>query len=99
MLQAPAVITMTIAATRMHRSLVDFTPGSSDVCVILHISSPAHYSQWRFSMRDNKQINDPEFPRAKQAHATTIPPNAMRVAVRTVFEQYRDLTPQMMDDQ
>jgi len=45
MLQAPAVVTMTIAAARMHRSLVDFTPGSSDVCAILHIFPPAHYSQ------------------------------------------------------
>jgi len=30
MFQPPSVVTMTIAATRMHRSLVDFTYGSSD---------------------------------------------------------------------
>ena len=33
--QTPIIVTMTIAATRMHRSLVDFA--TSNVCVILHI--------------------------------------------------------------
>jgi len=31
MFQAPALITMAIAGTRMHRSLVDFSSGSSEV--------------------------------------------------------------------
>jgi len=87
-MQAPAVVTMTIAATRMHRSLVDFAPGSSDVCVILHTFPPAHDGQRRFSVRENIQTSVPEFARAKQTHSTTIPPNPMGVAVRTVFEQY-----------
>ena len=33
--QIPTVVTMTIAATRMHRSLVDFA--TSDVCAIPHM--------------------------------------------------------------
>ena len=45
MLQAPAVVTMTIAATRMHRSLVDFAPRSSDGCAILHIFTATYYGQ------------------------------------------------------
>jgi len=34
-LRIPAVVTMVIAATRMHRSLVDFA--TPDMCAILHI--------------------------------------------------------------
>ena len=33
-LRIPAVVTMTIAATRMHRSLVDFS--NPNVCALLH---------------------------------------------------------------
>jgi len=34
--QIPTIVTMTIAATRMHRSLVDFA--TFGACVILHVS-------------------------------------------------------------
>ena len=46
-LRIPAVVTMTIAATRMHRSLVDFS--NPDVCAILHFFfGPAHHDQMSF---------------------------------------------------
>jgi hypothetical protein len=39
MFETPAVIIMTIAATRMHRSLVNFASVSSDVYDALHFLS------------------------------------------------------------
>jgi hypothetical protein len=39
--QLPAVLTMAVAATRMHRSLVNFTHRPSDACVIFHRFHPS----------------------------------------------------------
>jgi len=36
LLQVPGVVTMTVAATRMYRSLVDFAHDSSNACAINH---------------------------------------------------------------
>jgi hypothetical protein len=95
MFQVPAVVTMTIAATRMHRSLVDFTCESSDGCAILHLYFfPAHYGRCRFSVEDNSQTSGLKFSKSKQTHARPVPPNPMKITVHTIFEQ--DLT-QMSD--
>lgn len=40
MFQLPSVITMSIAATRIHRSLTDFVSSTTDMYVILLISAP-----------------------------------------------------------
>lgn len=39
MFETPGVIVMTIAATQMHRSLVNFASGSPDVYDTLHLLS------------------------------------------------------------
>ena len=49
-------------------------------------------------MRYSVRKSDPEFPRAKQTHDITIPPNPIGVAVHAVFEQHLDLTSPMKDD-
>ena len=92
--QVPAVVTMTIAATRMHRSLVCFNSGSSDTCAILHFF-PAQCDRC-LSRPKNVQISGLKFARNKQTHATTAPPNPLEMAVCSVFEQH--LTPQVIDN-
>lgn len=89
------MVTMTIAATRMHRSLVVFTCGSPDRCAILHLYCfPAQYGRCRFSVEEISQTSGLKFSKSKQTHARPIPPNPMEIAVHTLFEQ--DLT-QMSD--
>jgi len=83
----PTVVTMTIAATRMHRSLVVFaTP--DDVCVYsLHILCPAHHDQRRFSTHKNFQISGLKFAKTKQTRATPIPLNPMVTSACNVLQQ------------
>lgn len=94
MLQAPAVVTMTIAATRMYRSLVDFNSGSFDVCVIFQllfislIRSTIDHDRCHFSVQENLQVNGPRSMRTQHTHPTPTSLNPMKISVRTVFEQH-----------
>ena len=94
MFQGPAVVTMTIAATRMYRSLVDFTSGPLDVCVILQllflspVSVTNHHDRCHFSVQENPQINGLRSMRIEQTHPTPIALNPMKVSVPPVFEQH-----------
>jgi hypothetical protein len=46
--EVPSLVVMTIAATRMHRSLVDFASGSTEVYDILHFLSYFHAQCGRY---------------------------------------------------
>jgi hypothetical protein len=87
MFQAPAVITMTIAATRMHRSLTDYT-SSPDMCAIHHFALLTLIMDY-FSMRMNSPASGLNFATPKQPHATQTPLSPMEITVCTVFEQHR----------
>ena len=88
MLQIPAVVAMSIAATRMHRSLVDFTCGPSDGCVILHfIPSPAHNGHCQCSVHEKFQTSDLKFAKPKPPHARPIPIDPLETTVDTVSEK------------
>jgi len=73
MFQVPAVVTMGIAATRMHRSLVCFASESSDN---------------RHKNVQPSGLKCLRLARNKQAHSTAIPTNPMEVAVCSVIEQH-----------
>jgi hypothetical protein len=87
---------MTIAATRMHRSLVDFASRSTDVYDVLSVVFPAHCGQCRFSTPHNLRNNSLPTPEFKRSNATSIPMDRMEVAVHVVSEQHG--TPRMKDD-
>ena len=87
MFQAPAVITMTIAATRMHRSLTDYT-SSPDMCAIHHFALLTLIMD-HLSMRMHSPASGLNFATPKQPHATQIPLSPMEITVCTVFEQHR----------
>ena len=94
MFQGPAVVTMTIASTRMYRSLVDFTSGPPDACVILQLLflSPvrvtAYHDRCHFSAQGNPQINGLRSMRIEQTHPTPIVLNPMKISAPPVFEQH-----------
>ena len=97
MFQVPAVVTMTIAATRIHRSLVCFTSGSSERCAIPSLRSfPAQFGDdYHRSRQENVRNSGVEFTSAKPADATVIPPNPLDMVVCSVFEQH--LSPRIYD--
>jgi len=86
MFQAPAVITMTIAATRMHRSLTDYTP-SPDMCAIRHFTLLLPIDH--FSMRVNPSTHRLNFATPNQPRSTQTPLSPMEITVCTVFEQHQ----------
>ena len=102
MFRLPAYITMTIAATRMYRSLSDFTrftPRPNDMYVIL--SSPLfvfHVHRGRCRVRAHKKLQNryPVFRETKRMNMASVPVDRMEVTVHIVSEQH--VTPQMMDD-
>ena len=86
MFQAPGGLIMVVAATRMHRSLVDFANRSSDACVIRYlISSPAHDCRCRFSMGEDIQTIGLKFAKPKQ-RPTTMSHNLTEISVHTILE-------------
>ncbi|KAI0274125.1 hypothetical protein BGY98DRAFT_95060 [Russula aff. rugulosa BPL654] len=73
MILSPSLITMTIAATRMHRSLVTYASGFPDVV----------------TAQDNNelQMSSIVFTNIKRAQAALNPSDGAEVTVRTAFEQ------------
>ncbi len=91
MFQMPWLVAMSIAATRMYRSLSDFL--CSDVYDILFISSaPTMYTERHFSLHGNPHSNGRTIPVAKAVPAVPISFTNMQVAVHTTREEC--LTPQ-----
>jgi len=89
---------MVIAATRMHRSLVDFTTGSSNMYDTLTPSflPPAHHGQCLSSANESFQDSGITIVKAKRAPTTEIPLDRMDLTVHVVSEP--DLARQMRDD-
>src|SRR5260221_7677587 len=76
----PTLVTMTIAATRMHRSLVDYA--TPDVCAILHIFCVRFImTNVVFSTDKNFQISGLKFANPKPTRATPIPHNPIVTSV------------------
>ena len=89
MFQLPALVTMSIAATRMYRLLTDFVFESTDLYSDLSfLSSSAHRSQCHCSVQDSLQGSGAPVPRAMQTHAVQIPLNRTEVAVDMSYLQY-----------
>ncbi|KAH9967687.1 hypothetical protein BJV74DRAFT_799492 [Russula compacta] len=96
-----SLVTKTIAATWIHRCLVDFGLRASDVYDILHLVplffSTAQRGRWYSSVRKNNQIGCPMpvISKTQRPHAAKFPSDRMKVAVHTVYEQHS--TPQSND--
>jgi hypothetical protein len=75
MFQVPALVTMTIAATRLHRHLVDFASRSpGETYVVLHCSVfLVHHGQCRSSGHDNHQASGLACSKTKRTSAMSIP--------------------------
>jgi len=73
MFRLPAYITMTIAATRLYRSLADFTSSPNDMSL---------------RTRKNLQNSNLEFQGAKHMNIAPIPIDRMEVTVHIVSEQH-----------
>ncbi|KAN0118725.1 hypothetical protein V8E52_004836 [Russula decolorans] len=82
MLLTPGLITMTITATRTHRSLVDYASGFPDVV----------------SAQENTKLpkRSTVFSKTKRAQAALNSPDRIEVTVHTAFEQHT--TTQTNDD-
>ena len=79
--------TMSIAATRMYRSLADFASESTEMSDIHPPLFPllfAHCDLVPFSLQDGPQTSDPTIPRSKSAAHVSIPLTRMEVAMHTV---------------
>jgi hypothetical protein len=88
MFQQTSVIVMTIAGTRMYRSLADFTTSSTDVYAILHpLCSPAHLGRYSFTTHLDIRTSGPP--------ARAIPISQVEVATDIVSELRA--TPSMED--
>ena len=90
MFQTPMWLTMSIAATRMHRSLVDYTSGSTDMCdTLTPFRSPTHCGQCSFSAQETVQHSKLSDPKSRQIPAASTSLDRMEVAVHVVSEQHR----------
>jgi hypothetical protein len=81
---------MVIAATRMHRSLVDYATGSSDLYDSLAPSflSPAHFHRCIFSANESFRDSGITNVQAKGAFTTPIPLDRMDFTVHMASEPH-----------
>ena len=92
----PAWIATTIAATRIHRSLVEYATKSTDMYDVIH-RFLFSTSLWRrdFSANENQQnFGLPDPPQTKQINGVSIPMDRIEFAVDLVSE--RHVAPQAM---
>ena len=82
--QMPTVVTMTIASTRMHRSLVDFA--TSDCALFFKYTFLAHYDGCRFIVNENFQTSGLKLPNTKQVFTMPIPLNPTKL--RTIVQKH-----------
>ena len=91
---APGMITMTIAATRMHRSLVDYASGFSDVYDTFNLLHLLSYStrgyRFRVSAQENKKLPkiSAVFSKTTRAQAALNSLDQIELTVHTAFEQH-----------
>ena len=98
MLQTPGLVMMIIAATRMHRALVDFASESSDMygtlCLLAFL--PAQCGRCHLRAHVNVQASSLVFSKTKQTDAVPTTLHRIEIAVDTAFEQHP--TAQITDD-
>jgi hypothetical protein len=93
MILTPGLIIMTIAATRMHRSLVDYASAFPDVYDTLLLLSlyPTQRGQYRFRVTVRENINLPItsalFSKTKRAQTALNSLHRIEVNVHTSYEQ------------
>ena len=87
MFQLPSAITMSIAATRMYRSLSDFVSGTTDMYDITFFSSPA-LCRFFSSASDNLPKIEGKSSTLKWNRSLPIAFNQIEVTVDTTDEQY-----------
>ena len=96
MFQETSVIMMTIAGTRMYRSLADYTTSSTDVYAIPHLLCfPAHLDRYSFTTHPDIRTNGPPAQATRRKNITSIPIRQVEVATDIVSE--RHATPSMGD--
>lgn len=81
---------MTIAATRMHRSLVDFACGSTEVYDILHshsFSMVLSAAYCRFRTCENRPLSSLVFSKTKQTDTAPITLDRIKMSVNRTSEQ------------
>ena len=80
---------MTVAATRMHRSLIDFASGSTEVYDILHFLSffmlSAAYC--RFRTHENRPLSSLVFSKTKRTDTAPTTLDQIKMTVNRAFEQ------------
>ena len=89
MFQVPSMTIMTIAATRMYRSLAYFASETTDMLDILpFLFLQADRSPCLFRVYDSPQTSGRIFPRAKGTPQARLSVTRMEVTMHTVYEQY-----------
>ena len=96
MFQVPAYITMTIAATRLYRSLADFSSSTDMYDILYSLPFWAHCGRYRFSAHEALQDGRPVVHGSRRMVATLVPMDRVEVSVHIVSEQY--VTPYIRDD-
>ena len=86
------MITMIIAATRMHRNLIDFASKPPRLVgnFFAFLFCPRSWDRYHFREYQNLQVSDLVFARTKQTDTTptTSTLNRIGVTIHTVFEQH-----------
>ncbi len=97
-LENPSLIVMIIAATRMHRSLVDFASGSTEMYDALHFLSfiLTQHGLCRFSTRESRPMSDLVFSKTKRSDPAPTALDRVQVATHKAFGQH--LTGSKNDD-
>jgi len=86
--ELPTWITMAIAATRMHRALVDSASSATDVYDILHsLAFPANCGRSSFSVPGNRRNSNLPPQEKKWINATSTPTDGTELTTHIVTEQ------------
>jgi len=89
-LENPSLIVMIIAATRMHRSLVDFASGSTEMYDALHFLSfiLTQHGLCRFSTRESPPMSNLVFSKTKRSDPAPTALDRVQVATHKAFGQH-----------
>jgi len=89
-LENPSLIVMIIAATRMHRSLVDFASGSTEMYDTLHFLSffLAQHGLCRFSTRESRPMSNLVFSKTKRSDPAPTALDRVQVVTHKAFGQH-----------
>jgi hypothetical protein len=83
------VIMMTIAGTRMYRSLADFTTSSTDVYALLHLLCfPADLNRSSFTTHPDIRSSGPPAQATRRINTTSIPISQVEVSTGIVSERH-----------